>query len=54
MKDDLRERCRKAYGDEFVEMYDTLNRGGAIGGFMETAMFLRMLEQVRQEAKEGT
>lgn len=28
---DLREVCRKKYGDDFVEMYDMVNRGIPIG-----------------------
>lgn len=44
----LRAKCVKAYGEEFGEMYDTLNRGETIGGFEETIVFLEMLEAVKK------
>ena len=47
-KPDLRAQCVEAYGEEFGEMYDAINRGEAIGGFLETAMFLDMLEAVKK------
>ena len=47
-KIDLREACRRAYGDDFVEMYDDVCRGIPIGGFAETAVFLDMVEMVRK------
>ena len=47
-EDDLRAKCVEAYGVEFGEMYDTLNSGGTIGGFLETAMFIDMLEAVKR------
>ena len=47
-KKDLRELCRKRYGDEFVKMYDIINSGGTIGGFEETIIFLEMVEEVRK------
>lgn len=47
-KKDLRELCRERYGDEFVEMYDTINKGGTIGGFVETMVFLEMVEEVKR------
>ena len=47
-KPDLRAKCIEAYGEEFGEMYDAINRGETIGGFLETAMFIDMLEAVRK------
>ena len=37
-------------GKEFGEMYDSLNRGIPIGSFLETAMFLDMIEEVKKES----
>jgi len=46
--------CTKEFGEdagkEFGEMYDTLNRGGTIGGFIETVAFLDMIEKVKKES----
>ena len=47
-KPDLRAQCVEAYGEEFGEMYDAINRGETIGGFLETVMFLDMLEAVKK------
>ncbi len=47
-KIDLREACRRAYGDDFIEMYDDVCRGIPIGGIAETAVFLDMVEMVRE------
>ena len=47
-KPDLRAQCVEAYGEEFGEMYDAINKGETIGGFLETAMFLDMLEAVKK------
>ena len=57
-KFDLRQACidkySKEYGEdagkEFGEMYDTLNCGGTIGGFLETATFIQMIEEVKKES----
>ena len=46
-KSDLRAQCVEAYGEEFGEMYDAINRGETIGGFLETVAFLDMLEAVK-------
>lgn len=48
IKESLRDKCVAAYGEEFGEMYDALNRGETIGGFAETAAFLNMLEAVKK------
>ena len=47
-KDSLRDKCIAAYGEEFGEMYDAINRGETIGGFAETYAFLDMLEAVKK------
>lgn len=47
-KSDLREKCIQAYGEEFGEIYDTLNSGGTVGGFLETAIVLDMIEAVKK------
>lgn len=47
-KESLRDKCVTAYGDEFGEMYDAINRGETIGGFLETAAFIDMLEVVKR------
>lgn len=47
-KSDLREQCIQAYGEEFGEIYDTLNSGVAVGGFLETAIILDMIEAVKK------
>lgn len=38
------------YVDEALDKYDKLNNGVPIGGFQETAVFLRMIEQIKAEA----
>ena len=37
------------YVEEFKEKYEKLNRGIPIGGFIETAMFLNMIERIKRE-----
>ena len=46
-KPDLRERCIEAYGPEFGEIYDNLCSGIPVGGFVETATYLHMIEEVK-------
>lgn len=43
----LRDKCIEAYGEEFREIYDNLCRGIPVGGFMETAVILQMIEDVK-------
>lgn len=43
----LRELCRREYGDEFAEKYDSLNRGIPIGGIDETMAFIEQVEAVK-------
>lgn len=52
-KSDLRAKCVAAYGEEFGEIYDTLNSGGAIGGFLETACVLSMIEDIKEGRYEN-
>lgn len=47
-KPSLREQCIQAYGKDFGELYDTLNSGGTVGGFLETALILDMIEAVKK------
>lgn len=43
----LHDKCIEAYGEEFGEIYDNLCRGIPVGGFMETIVILRMIEDVK-------
>lgn len=51
-KKDLREICRKKYGDDFVEMYDKVNRGIPIGNMVETMIFIAMVEEAKKDDHE--
>lgn len=44
----LRQKCVDAYGEEFGEMYDMVNRGEPIGNLTETIIFLEMVEAVKK------
>ena len=54
----LRQACIDRYtaefgekaGQEFGRMYDTLASGGTIGGFLETACVLDMIERVKKDS----
>ena len=54
----LRQACIDKYSEEFGEehaeevglMYDAINRGIPIGDFLETALFLDMIERVKKES----
>lgn len=48
----LREECRKRYGEDFINLYDTINSGGTIGNFTETIVFINMVESVKKELKD--
>lgn len=50
-KQDLRKACIEKYGKEFGEIYDNMNRGIPVGGFLETTIFIDMIEKVKQEIK---
>lgn len=47
-KSNLREQCIQAYGEEFGEIYDNLNSGIPVGGFVETAIVLEMIGAVKK------
>lgn len=47
-KDSLRDKCVAAYGEEYGELYDTINRGEPIGSMTETIIFIEMLEAVKK------
>ena len=40
------------YVQEFRDKYETLCRGGAIGGFLETAVFVDMIGQIKRDLAE--
>lgn len=48
-KKDLRELCREKYGDEFANLYDSVNKGIPIGNLKETLKFLEMVEVAKNE-----
>lgn len=37
------------YVNEFLEKYDRLNSGMPIGGFVETAIFVDMIQKIKKE-----
>jgi hypothetical protein len=43
----LRDKCIQTYGPEFGEIYDNLCSGIPVGGFLETAAILQMIEDVK-------
>ena len=44
MQDRLRDKLVEMYGEEAGEMYDNINMGMSIGGFVESAIFMDMIE----------
>lgn len=48
-KKDLRQLVIDKFGEEYGEMYDSLNRGIPIGGFLKTISFLNAIEEVKKE-----
>ena len=46
---DLRKACIDEYGEDFGELYDKINTGQPIGGFLETDMFLDMIKSVKRK-----
>lgn len=44
----LRNKLVEMYGEEAGEAYDKTNMGIPIGGFLETAIFVRMIEDARK------
>ena len=51
-KKSLRDKVVEMYGEEFRELYDKVNQGIPIGGFVETCIFLDMVERARNSLKE--
>ena len=43
------ENIGEDYVDEFLEKYDDINRGIPIGGMAETAVFLDMIERIKEQ-----
>ena len=48
----LRDKLVEMYGEEAGEAYDKINTGIPIGGFLETAMFLQMVEDAKKALGE--
>lgn len=48
-KPSLRDKCVEAYGEEFGQIYDDLCSGIPVGGFLETAVILNMIEKVKKQ-----
>lgn len=48
-KPTLRDKCVEAYGEEFGQIYDDLCSGIPVGGFLETAVILDMIEKVKKQ-----
>ena len=44
----LRDKLVEMYGEEVGEAYDKTNMGIPIGGFLETAVFVLMVEDARK------
>ena len=49
--DDLRTECIRMYGEEFGKIYDDINQGISVGGFMETTVYIHMIEEARKNLK---
>ena len=47
-KSTLRDKVVEMYGEEAGEAYDKTNMGIPIGGFLETAIFVHMVEDARK------
>ena len=48
----LRDKLVEMYGEEAGEVYDKINAGIPIGGFLETAIFLQMVEEAKKALGE--
>ena len=48
----LRDKVVEMYGEEVGEAYDKTTMGIPIGGFLETAMFVYMVEDARKALEE--
>ena len=47
----VKENIGEEYVSDFLEKYDNICRGIPIGGFYETAVFLDMIETIKEETK---
>ena len=47
----LRDKVIEMYGEELAELYDKVNQGIPIGGFVETSIFIDMVEKGRKSLK---
>jgi len=45
----VKENLGAEYVEEFLEKYDNINRGIPIGGIYETAVFLDMIETIKEQ-----
>ena len=45
----VRNNIGEEWVDDFTKKYNDINRGIPIGNFVETAIFLDMIEKIRQE-----
>ena len=52
LQDRLRDKLVEMYGEEAGEMYDNINMGISIGGFVESAIFMDMIEDARKALEE--
>ena len=48
----LQDKLVEMYGEEAGEAYDKTNMGIPIGGFLETTMFVYMIEDARKALEE--
>lgn len=47
----VKENIGEEYVSDFLEKYDNICQGVPIGGFYETAVFLDMIETIKEETK---
>ena len=50
-KQPLRQLILEAYGDDFIKLYDAMNRGEVIGNLMFTIDVIEKIEKVKKENK---
>lgn len=50
-KKSLRQLVLEAYSDEFIKLYDAMNRGEVIGSLMFTIDAIEKIEKVKKENK---
>ena len=51
-QDLLRDKLVEMYGEEAGEAYDKINAGMPMGGFIETVIFLQMVEDAKKALGE--